>query len=52
MTNQPRLLGCYAHPDDEVLGMAAVFSTEYFALAFPEPEPGLRLGSLFEGLNV
>jgi LmbE family N-acetylglucosaminyl deacetylase len=32
--------------------MAAVFSTEYFALAFPEPEPGLRLGSLFEGLNV
>ena len=36
-------------PDSE---MAEVFSTEYFALAYPEPEDGLRLGSLFEGLTL
>ena len=29
-----------------------VFSTEYFALAYPEPESGLRLSNLFEGLDL
>jgi hypothetical protein len=26
-------------------------SQEYFALAWPEPEPGQRLSGLFEGLT-
>ena len=31
---------------------AEVFGTEYFALAYPEPENGLRFNSLFEGLAL
>jgi LmbE family N-acetylglucosaminyl deacetylase len=29
----------------------ALMSQEYFALAWPEPEPGQRLSGLFEGLT-
>ena len=32
--------------------MVEIFSTEYFALAYPEPEKGLRLNNLFEGLDL
>ncbi|MBE2224307.1 MAG: PIG-L family deacetylase [Anaerolineae bacterium] len=32
--------------------MSEFFSTEYFALAYPEPEAGLQLHSLFEGLTL
>ena len=28
-----------------------MMSEEYFALAWPEPEPGLRLADLFDGLS-
>ena len=28
-----------------------MMSKEYFALAWPEPEPGLRLADLFDGLS-
>jgi LmbE family N-acetylglucosaminyl deacetylase len=34
-------------PEAEV---AEVFNTEYFALAYPEPENSLRLDDLFDGL--
>jgi LmbE family N-acetylglucosaminyl deacetylase len=34
-------------PESEI---AEVFSTEYFALAYPEPQEGLRLDGLFAGL--
>ena len=30
--------------------MSGIFSTEYFAMAYPEPENGLRLHGLFDGL--
>lgn len=36
-------------PEAEI---ADLFSTEYFALAYPEPEKGLRLDNLFEGLDL
>ena len=32
--------------------MAAVFSTEYFALAYPQPKDGLHLSGLFDGLAL
>jgi len=32
--------------------MAELFSTEYFALAYPEPEEGLQLDGLFDGLDL
>jgi N-acetyl-1-D-myo-inositol-2-amino-2-deoxy-alpha-D-glucopyranoside deacetylase len=35
-------------PEDEVKGM---MSQEYFALSWPEPEPGLQLNDLFARLN-
>jgi LmbE family N-acetylglucosaminyl deacetylase len=35
-------------PQSEI---ADVFSTEYFALVYPEPENGLRLNNLFEGIE-
>ena len=34
-------------PDDKV---KALMSHEYYALAWPEPEPGLRMADLFDGL--
>ena len=36
-------------PEAEI---ADIFSTEYFALAYPEPENGIRFNTLFEGIDL
>ena len=36
---------------DGLAELGQIFKEEYFALAWPGPEPGLRLADLFDGLS-